>query len=157
MTIKVNVEDVVNIQTGDEKGRWGIVKKIAGDEYHVATYGGTDVKVYGRREITKSRKYSNSLLPPVEEYPEVSETSSEVSKGVTPTKELQLPQDPENSSRSPGQLKVITFDLARVRSINDSRTFLEATYKGERVLISIEGLTFGKVADIVAGETQEEV
>ncbi len=55
--VKVNVGDRVEILAGDERGSWGIVKMIIGDEYHVA-HAGAEVaaRVYTRSEIRKSRK-----------------------------------------------------------------------------------------------------
>lgn len=46
----------VTILQGDEKGSWGIVQLVQGDEYHVGIAGGNDSRIYERDEIRKSRK-----------------------------------------------------------------------------------------------------
>lgn len=54
--MKIAVGDQVGIKAGDEKGQWGVVKLILNGEYHVAVASGSDVRVYDRNEISKSRK-----------------------------------------------------------------------------------------------------
>lgn len=53
--MKVRPGDRVEILAGDEKGSWGIVQLIQGDEYHVALYASDDIRVYKRRELRKNR------------------------------------------------------------------------------------------------------
>jgi hypothetical protein len=55
MAVRVDVNDRVEIKAGDERGGWGIVKLVRGDEYHIALYNGSDVRLYSRDEITKPR------------------------------------------------------------------------------------------------------
>jgi ribosomal protein L24 len=46
--------DRVNIEAGDERGSWGVVRLVDQDGlYHVAQADGNDVRVYERDEITK--------------------------------------------------------------------------------------------------------
>lgn len=137
MPNKIAEGDKVFIKAGDEKGSWGIVKLISGDEYHVGVAGEDMARTYDRKELTLPRK-------PV------------VSDPVAGSDVVQIGKDPESTSRAVGQLDVIKFDMVRVRSINDERTFLEVTYKGTNTLISIEGLTYGTVADYVAKNKPEE-
>lgn len=44
----------VTLLTGDEKGGWGTLQLIKDDEYHVALYGGSDVRLYDASEIRPS-------------------------------------------------------------------------------------------------------
>lgn len=56
----ISVGDQVYVKVGDEKGGWGIVVDVPATSpdglYHVGLYGSSsDVRVYGRAEITRPR------------------------------------------------------------------------------------------------------
>ncbi len=46
--------DKVDINAGDEKGSWGIVKTIINGEYHIGIAGDTNTRVYNKSEISKA-------------------------------------------------------------------------------------------------------
>lgn len=58
MTNRIEVDDRVEIEAGDEKGGWGIVRLIDRDHYHVGMYGdnSSDIRVFQRNELRKPRK-----------------------------------------------------------------------------------------------------
>lgn len=47
----LNTGQRVDILAGDEKGGWGTFIGLDGDAYHVAPYGGSDLRIYDVSEI----------------------------------------------------------------------------------------------------------
>lgn len=130
MTSDLAVDDKVGIKQGfTNAGSWGIVRSVhGGGEYHVAIEDDdNNVHTYIRTELRKWR----TATPKSPEA--ASETSSKSTEG-------QL---------APGQLPALRFDYVSLRTLNDSRMFLEVTFNGKPYLVAIEGLTYGTMADYV--------
>lgn len=70
MSYALNIGDRVNILTGDEKGSWGIVRKLEYTYYHVAIANDDRTTLaYERHEIRKDRKFLSRTIEVVEETP----------------------------------------------------------------------------------------
>jgi ribosomal protein L24 len=61
---KIAEGDRITVKVGDERGMWGIVRKILHGEYHVAIAGADSAdRVYDREEISRPKDQTDWNAP----------------------------------------------------------------------------------------------